>query len=187
MGLPKLEGLLQRLIREAAEGRAFLAVCLGLALAGTVSAAYPITAVIIPAALLVPKRWIPIAAATTLGSALGATFLVILFHQLGWAQLHEQFPELATNGTWARVIAWVARYGTLVLFLIAALPLPQTPALAFFAIARHDYFSVFMAMAAGKLLKYGLFAWVAARFPERFNNGLAGLFRATSKSPRDTQ
>ena len=71
----------------------------------------------------------------------------------------------------------MAAHGPLALFLIAASPLPQTPALIFFAIAHHDYPAVFVAMLAGKIIKYGLFAWLASHFPERFRNGFAGLFR----------
>jgi membrane protein YqaA with SNARE-associated domain len=177
MALPRLEGLLQRLIRESAENRGFLLVCMALSLSGTVSAAYPVTAVVVPAALLVPGRWLQITAVAALGSALGATSLVILFHHLGWAQLYGHFPELATNAAWSQVMAWVSNYGTVGLFAVAISPLPQTPALIFFGIVRHDYASVFVAMLAGKSVKYGLLAWMASRFPERFINGIGGFLR----------
>jgi membrane protein YqaA with SNARE-associated domain len=177
MALPRLEGLLQRLIRRSAEGRAFLLVCMALSLSGTVGAAYPVTAVVIPAALLVPKRWRQITAVTALGSALGATSLVFLFHHLGWVQLYGHFPELATNATWRQVMAWVSSYGAVALFAVALSPLPQTPALIFFGIVRHDYVSIFVAMFMAKSLKYGVCAWMASRFPERFSNGIGGFLR----------
>ena len=132
MALPKLEGLLQRLLRRAAEGHGFLLTCAGLALAGTVSAAYPVTAVVVPAALLAPRRWRQVALFSTLGSALGATLLVAAFHHMGWAQIYDRFPELASHAAWNRIMAWVSHYGTAALFLIAVSPLPQTPALIFF-------------------------------------------------------
>jgi len=112
------------------------------------------------------------------GSAVGATILVILLHYLGWEQIYERFPELSTHGTWVLIMTWAATYGTPALFLIAVSPLPQTPALLFFAIARQDYVSVFVAIFAGKLLKYGFFAWSVFRFPERFTNGIGGLLRS---------
>jgi len=84
-----------------------------------------------------------------LGSALGATLLVITFHHLGWQQIYERYPELSTHATWSRVIMWLSNYGTFALFLIAVSPLPQTPALIFFGIARQDYFGVFLAMLLG--------------------------------------
>lgn len=175
--LPKFEGLLQRLLRNAEEGHTLSLVAMGLALAGTVTAAYPVTAVIVPAALLAPRRWRRLTLLTALGSALGATLLVEFFHHLGWNQIYARFPELASRREWAEVMDWVVAYGALALFLISASPLPQTPALIVFAIGRHDYFAVFVAMFCGKLIKYGLFAWAASRFPERFSNGIAGFLR----------
>lgn len=150
-------------------------------MAGTLTAAYPVTAVVVPAVLLVPKRRVSIAMTTALGSAIGATLLVVVFHHLGWAQAYQRFPELVTHKTWREVVAWVSNYGPGALFLIAVSPLPQTPALIFFAIARQDYFVVFVAMLCGKVIKYGLFAWAASRFPERFNSGIAGFFRRAPK------
>lgn len=169
MKLLLLEEPLQRLIQYAAKGNRLLFVCLSLAIAGTVSATYPITAVVVPAVLIQPKlRW-RIVAATALGSTIGAMLLMAIFHHMGWAQVYDRFPELTTHPTWGRIMTWTSGYGALGLFLIAALPLPQTPALIFFAIVRHDYLSVFVAILGGKALKYGLFAWGAERFPARFN------------------
>lgn len=165
-----------RLLRNAAQGHGFLAVCLTLSLCGTLSAAYPVTAIVVPAALLVPRRWLPMAIAAALGSAIGATLLVAAFHHLGWNLLYEYFPDLATNESWHRTMSWVSSYGTLALFMIAATPLPQTPALIFFGITSHDFADVLFAMLAGKLIKYGLFAWVAAKFPDRFAGRLGAIF-----------
>lgn len=180
----KLRGRLQRLLGAAAKGHGFLALCMALALAGTVSAAYAVTAVVVPATLLAPRRWLRICVVTALGSALGATLLVIAFHDLGWQQIYERFPELSTHATWGQVIGWVSSYGAFALFVIAVSPLPQTPALIFFAIARHDYAVVFAAILAGKLLKYGVVAWVAARSPEQVRNGVGALIRRVASLTR---
>lgn len=169
MLLPRIEGLLHRLIRHAAEGNWLLLMTLGLAFVGTLSSSIPVTSIVVPAVLLVPRRWPAIAGVAALGSAVGATVLVMVFHHMGWAQLYAHFPELNDHPSWLRVISWTERHGTLALFLVAVLPVPQTPALVFFAISRPDYGLVFMAMLAGKGLKYALFAWVAARFPQRFH------------------
>ena len=63
---------------------------------------------------------------------------------------------------------WVTRYGAWALFLIAATPLPQTPAIAFAAITRLPVLEVLVALFAGKLLKYSIYAWLVARFPDHF-------------------
>lgn len=178
MTLRKLDALLQRLIRHAAEGHGLLFTCLGLSLVGTLTAAYPVTAVVVPATLLAPRRWWAISAASALGSATGATLLVAIFHYYGWTLVYEWFPALATDPDWARVIAWAADYGVAALFVIAATPLPQTPALIFFGVSHAHYPGIFAAMLAGKLIKYGAFAWFAGRFPERFGDGLGVLARS---------
>ena len=179
--LPRFEGLLQQLLRTAAQGRWFLLTCMALAFAGSISATYPVTVMIVPAALLMPQRWGKIAAVAAMGSALGAVLLMLFVHQLGWIQLYEHFPGLATHATWTPVVDWAQKHGPAALFLIAISPLPQTPALVFFGIASHQYPGVFLAVFSGKLLKYGLLAWLVSRFPARFDSGLAGLFRYPSQ------
>ena len=163
-----LEGTLHRLIRISAEGRAFLWVCLSLALAGTVAAIYPITFVVITAALVAPERWRRITVFTSLGSALGATVLVGVFHYFGWSYLYEQFPELVSHPAWNRVMIWAQDYDAIALFLISVAPLPQTPALIIFSVTQHNYLIVFFSILVGKSLKYGVVAWLVSRFPERF-------------------
>ena len=175
--LPRLEGRLQRLLHTAAASNRLLPTCLLLALAGTLSAAYPITSVVVPAALLAPRRWSGIAVVTALGSAIGATTLLLFFHHLGWAQLYQRYPELAAHAGWGRMMDWSRDYGSLVLFAVAALPLPQTPALAVFAITRPAYPYAFLALLAGKLCKYLLFAWLAAHAPQHLGRGLGSLLR----------
>jgi membrane protein YqaA with SNARE-associated domain len=98
---------------------------------------------------------------------------VIVFHHLGWDSFTSDSPHWLPmqRGTGA----WVAKYGALALLRVATSPLPHTPALIAFGIVRHDYFTVFMGMPAGKSLKYGLFAWLAYRFPERFGNSIARI------------
>jgi membrane protein YqaA with SNARE-associated domain len=166
--LPKLEGLLQHILRYSAESPFFMLTCGGLALLGTVTAAYPVTTVVVPAALLLPQRWKSISFWTALGSALGATLLVISIHHMGWAALYEHYPQLASHPDWQRIMSWVDQFGITALFVLAISPLPQTPGLIFFGIAWHDYLLVFLAMLAGKLLKYAAFAYVTKQFPNRF-------------------
>lgn len=168
MSIVQVEGFLVRQLRRAVDGPAFLATCALLAFAGTVSALFPVTAMIVPAALLAPPRWRRIALFSAIGSAVGATVLVLVFHHLGWSQVYGHFPEMLAHPTWVRVMRWAEHYGVPALFAIAVSPLPQTPALIFFGVARHDYAGVALAMFAGKLVKYGVLAWAASRFPQRF-------------------
>ena len=165
MDFPKFEGAVTSLVRTAADTPWFLLACAGMAVLGTLTALFPVTVVVVPAVLLVPSRWKPVALVCALGSAVGATALTLGFHHLAWAQVYQQFPEFASHPSWVRAMQWVERYGAWALFAIAASPLPQTPALLVFAITRQDYVDVFVAIFAGKLLKYSVMAWLASRFP----------------------
>jgi membrane protein YqaA with SNARE-associated domain len=140
----------------------------GLAFFLTVSMTVPVTSALVPAVLLSPRRWRSIALQAAFGSALGATLLVLLFHHLGWVQFHAQFPAMLESAGWQRVIAWTVEYGVIALFAIAALPLPQTPALIFFAITEPPVAQIFLAVLLGKMIKYFLLAMLAALFPARF-------------------
>jgi membrane protein YqaA with SNARE-associated domain len=169
------EGLFKETLRRAADSRRFLFLCGFLAFAGTVSVSYPVTAVVMPAALVSPRRWQSIALSSALGSALGATVLVLVFFHVGWARIYQHYPEFASHPTWQEVLGWVSDYGIAALFVIATLPLPQTPALVFFGIVRPEPFAVFLAILGAKAIKYGIFAWIVSRFPGRFAGGLRGL------------
>jgi hypothetical protein len=95
----KARALLREMLGASLAGRGFLWVCLLLALAGTFSAAYPVTAVVVPASLLAPGRWRQISVVTALGSALGATLLVILW---AGARLTSTFRSLSAMPAGAR-------------------------------------------------------------------------------------
>lgn len=159
---------LQEQIHSAAERSWLLPVCGLLAALGTLTAAFPVTAIVVPAALLVPLRWRSIALVCAVGSSLGATVLIEIVHHFGWNQLELWFPQMTSHEHWQTMQTWLDTYGVVSLFLVAASPLPQTPALIFFGIAGDHLGAIFLAMLAGKLLKYGVFAWLTSHFPERF-------------------
>jgi membrane protein YqaA with SNARE-associated domain len=82
------------------------------------------------------------------------------------------------------VIAWTVEYGVIALFAIAALPLPQTPALIFFAITEPPVAQIFLAVLLGKMIKYFLLAMLAALFPARFRAFLDVIEPADGKAAR---
>ena len=101
------------------------------------------------------------------GAALGAAVLYLVFHHLGWAKLFDAYPDVVRSGAWSEATRWLTSYGVASLLLIAALPLPLTPALMFAAISRLPVAEVLLALWIGKLAKYLVYAWMSARFPER--------------------
>ena len=163
-----LQGLLSR--------RLYLLAVLLLAMGCTLSMLIPTTTILVIAVLLDPKRWQTITLWGSTGSAIGGSLLVLLFHHLGWNNIYEHFPDMMTSRSWQEVIAWTAAYGLLALCAIAALPLPQTPALIFCAISAQPLARVFFALLIGKLLKFGVVSATASFFPQRFSKLLGNLF-----------
>ncbi len=161
-------------ILQAATSRPTYPLVIGcIALALTVSMTIPFASILIAAVLLRRDKWKAIATVSSLGSATGGLFLYLIFHHLGWNQVVEAYPDLVQSKAWQDATRWVSEYGVWALFALAALPLPQTPALIFTAVSRLPPLSVFLALLAGKLIKYGTYAWLAANFPSWFQRVLA--------------
>jgi membrane protein YqaA with SNARE-associated domain len=172
----RFEGLSQRLILQAASGHLFLVVCSALALICSLCA-FPVIPIIVSACLISPRRWRSIALSIAFGCALGATILVTLFHFFGWALIYKYFPEFLNHPAWQNILNWVANYSGIGLLAIAASPLPEMPALIILGVTKPDTAIVFFAVLTGKVLKYGLIAWLASRFPERLTDGLNGFLQ----------
>lgn len=139
-----------------------------IALILTVSMTIPFASILIGAVLLRRDRWKEIVVFSSLGSATGGVILYLSFHYLGWIQIAAAYPDLTQSKAWSDATRWVAAYGIWALLGIAATPLPQTPALIFTAMSRLPISEVFLALFLGKLLKYGVYAWLAAEFPSWF-------------------
>lgn len=128
----------------------------------------PVAVLVIVAVMLRPQRWRILWLATSLTAAIGSTLLAATLQEQGMAQISLAFPDMANSALWQRTTVWIADYGLFALLAAAAFPLPQTPALVACALAKLSLPGIFLAVAVGKLLKYGLLAWMVATFPERF-------------------
>jgi len=136
----------------------------------TVSAV-PFSSILVLAVLLRRERWLEIAVLSSFGSAAGAVMLYLLVHHLAWSEIAVAYPDLSKSKAWEDTVQWISVHGVWALLVIAATPLPQTPALIFTAISQLPLAEVFLAVLLGKLIKYGLYGLLAARFPfwfERF-------------------
>ncbi len=168
--------LIQRVLDRFSASRSYPFVIGLMALGATLSMAIPVTSILLFAVLAKPQQWRRIWLWSCLGSALGGSLLVLVFHHLAWGQIYTAFPKFETSVSWLRVTRWVLDYGLIALTWITALPLPQTPALIMCGVTRLPVEGVFTAVLIGKLVKYGVVTWVVYHFPERFlqfRNGIA--------------
>ena len=100
-------------------------------------------------------------------------------HYLGYNEIHHWFPKLTGGEIWAQASDWIGNYGVWAIFGVGASPLPQMPLLIFYGIVDDRILEAFLALFGGKVLKYGLVAWVTQHFPEK----LSFFRRINGKSP----
>lgn len=166
--LQALEQKLQGWMERANRGHHLLGLASLLSFGGTLTAAYPVTAVIVTAVMLSPQRWLRLSLGSATGSALAGAVIVGLSHWLGYNEIHTLFPHLISEQTWNQASHWIGDYGIWAIFGVGASPLPQMPLLIFFGIVDDRIVEAFLALLGGKILKYTLVAWVTQHFPEKF-------------------
>ena len=181
-----LETGLIRTLTQRADHPAFPLIVAAVAMAATLSMSVPFASLLVVAVLLAPRRWMPIAVWSSLGAALGGGLLYLAFHHLGWARLFDTYPDVVRSRAWVDATGWLTNFGVASLMLIAALPLPLTPALMFAAVSRLPMAEVLLALWLGKLVKYTVYAWLTATFPSwalrHGNFRVAALDAALSRS-----
>ena len=167
--LEKLESKLQGWMERANRGNHLLGFCALISFCGTISAAFPVTAVVIMGVLLAGRRWVTLSIACSLGSAIAGAIIVGVSHMLGYDEIHHLFPHLISPETWAEASKWIDEFGIWAIFVVGASPLPQMPLLIFFGIVDDRILEAFVALFAGKLIKYTLVAWLSQHFPEKLS------------------
>lgn len=165
--LQALEQKLQIWLERANRGHHLLGLAALLSFGGTLTATYPVTAVIVTAVMLAPRHWLRLSLGCATGSALAGAIIVGVSHLLGYNQIHTWFPNLLTDQTWHEASRWLDDYGVWAIFGVGASPLPQMPLLIFFGIVDDRILEAFLALLGGKVLKYGIIAWITQHFPER--------------------
>lgn len=160
---------LRRLLIHSATHRYYPAVVTMIAFISTVTFSFPFVAVLIPAVLLAPKRWLLLGLLTGLASGCGAAVLVEIFHYLGWEFVLSRHPELVQLDAWQWASNWLQEYGLIAMAIIAGSPMPQTPALLFCALAELPTVGILIAVCIGKTLKYLFLGWLASRYPARMS------------------
>ena len=163
-----LPGWLRRLLHASAAHRYYPLVVGLIAFVSTATFSFPFALVLIPAVLLAPSRWLWLALISGLASGLGAAVLAEAFNYLGWDFVAARYPELVQHEAVQSARDWLQRYGLFAMAIIAASPMPQTPALLILALANPPFADVMLAVGVGKAGKYLLLAWATARYPARY-------------------
>lgn len=168
MRQPHLPDWLRQLFVTSATHRYYPLVVAFVAFAVTVTFSFPFVLALIPAVMLAPRRWLGLGLLSGIASGCGAAMLVAIFHHLGWELIAARYPELVQLETLQWASDWLQRYGLIALLVIAASPMPQTPALLLLALIDPSLPGVAIAVGLGKTAKYVLVAWATARYPARY-------------------
>ena len=156
------------MILKQAERRSFVPLVGITSFVSTLSMSVPVEWLVVVATLACRTRWMATASAAALGSSVASLGLYLAFHHFGWYILLERYPELAGSRAWLHATGWLSSYGLLAIFGLMALPLPipKLPMLAVAGICRLRIPDVFIAILAGKIIKYLVYAYIAVRFPK---------------------
>jgi membrane protein YqaA with SNARE-associated domain len=159
---------LRYLLANSATHRYYPWVVAAIAFVATVTFSFPFAAVLIPAVLLGPRKWIIIGLLCGIASGCGAAVLVEIFHYMGREVVLSRYPQLIELQSWRWASDWLQNYGLIALLIIAASPVPQTPALFFCALAELPVPGVLIVVGIGKTAKYLFLAGATARYPAHF-------------------
>lgn len=159
---------LRYLLANSATHRYYPLVVAAIAFVSTVTFSFPFAAVLIPAVLLGPRRWIIIGLLCGMASGVGAALLVEIFHHMGREVVLSRYPQLIELQSWRWTSNWLQNYGLIALLIIAASPVPQTPALFLCALAELSVPGILIVVSIGKTAKYLFLAGATARYPARF-------------------
>ncbi len=125
----------------------------------------PTDGLVISGVMLAPKRWKQFAWQVPLLSTIGGIAFAAFVGEQGLPYLQSHWPELTTTVYWTWTEDFFAKHGLVVVFLVATTPLAQQPALILAALAQTPYWYLFLVVLAGRMIKYILLSWIAARAP----------------------
>lgn len=126
----------------------------------------PTDGLLVTSVAAAPKRWLVLAFWTTLGSTVGAVILAILLQNYGHSVLEVLVPGIHNTHAWQITDRWVDEYGIWALFMVAALPFIQHPAIALVALAGVSIPKMAVVIFSGRLLKYLIFAYLSTHAPK---------------------
>lgn len=129
----------------------------GLAVISAATSLYPFGPVIVAATVFAPNRWRGVIVGASLGAVIGASAFALFVQNVGTGLIDALFPTLRESAIWAHSAFWIKQHGSLALAVIAALPVPQMPAMVLAALSEMGLFSIALALLVGKTLKYTLY------------------------------
>ena len=125
----------------------------------------PNDGLLISSAMLRPKRWLSLAIWVAIGSTIGAFLLSILIEVHGMPWVLNLLPGLAESSAWIWTEKFFDSYGLIVVFLIAATPLPQQPGVILATISHVPLSHIVLVVFCGRIIKFLAMAYISTHAP----------------------
>ena len=116
-----------------------------------------VEALLLPAVMVRPKKWVAASVWATIGSAIGATSFAYLASRYGEPIVTHFIPNAFASKAWIDSSHYIVDHGFLGLGFISLGPLPQHIAVAIAGLAHMKMIEVFLAVLVGRGIKYFFF------------------------------
>lgn len=126
----------------------------------------PTDGILVSSTLLIPKRWFLFAISIAVGSTLGAWGLSALVEFKGLPWILELYPNLEVSQSWIWSKQFFEQYGLFLVFIVAATPLMQQPAVILASLANTPLFELITVILVGRTIKYLIMGYVASHAPK---------------------
>lgn len=136
-----------------------------LAMLDTFFVVIPTDGLLVSSCMITPRRWFILAVNATIGSTLGGTLLAVLVSYHGLPFILEIYPGIDQSSTWLWCVGFIEKFGLLLVFAVAATPLPQQPAVILASIAQSSIFHIFLVVLFGRFVKYVVMAYISSHAP----------------------
>lgn len=125
----------------------------------------PTDGILISSSMLTPKRWFILALSIAVGSTLGALVLAALVEFQGLPWILDLYPGVAETRTWVLSMEFFDKYGMFLVFVVAATPFMQQPAVILASLANTPLVELAAVVFAGRFIKYLAMAYLGSHTP----------------------
>ena len=126
----------------------------------------PNDGILISSSMLTPRRWLVLALSVTIGSTLGALALAALVEFQGLPWILDLYPNLSETQTWLLSKNFFEEYGLFLVFVVAATPLMQQPAIILASLANTPLMELGVVIFIGRLIKFLIMAYLGSHAPK---------------------
>lgn len=125
----------------------------------------PTDGILISSALLKPRQWFYLAISISVGSTIGALLLFHLVGVHGLPWILNLYPAIDDSSAWNITEKFFDQYGLILVFVVAATPVMQQPAIILASLSQTSTLYFLLAVFSGRLLKYLIMAYIASHAP----------------------